>query len=165
MLNRIWAPWRAQYIHEGSASSQPSPGCFLCRGLASREDRENLVVDRRANSVVVLNRYPYNNGHLLVAPFRHIGDFGELDNDEALEIHRLAAQGLGALAAVYEPQGYNLGWNLGRIAGAGVIDHVHEHVVPRWAGDTNFMPVLADVKVLPEHLAETRERLAAAWPS
>jgi ATP adenylyltransferase len=113
---------------------------------------------------VLLNKFPYSSGHVMVAPYRHIGDFGELDNDEALDIHRLAGQSLGALAAVYAPQGYNLGWNLGRIAGAGVLDHVHEHVVPRWAGDTNFMPVLADVKVLPEHLAETRRRLSDAWP-
>ena len=100
----------------------------------------------------------------MVAPYRHVGEFGDLDEDEALETHRLAAQGLGALSAVYAPQGYNLGWNLGRIAGAGVVDHVHLHAVPRWAGDTNFMPVLADVKVLPEHLSESRRRLADAWP-
>jgi ATP adenylyltransferase len=100
----------------------------------------------------------------MVASYRHVGEFGELEVDEAAEIHRLSAQGLAALAAVYQPHGYNLGWNLGRIAGAGIVDHVHQHVVPRWAGDTNFMPVLADVKVLPEHLGETRERLAAAWP-
>jgi len=89
--------------------------------------------------------------------------FAELDADEAVEIHRLASQGMGALAQVYEPQGYNLGWNLGRIAGAGITDHVHLHLVPRWAGDTNFMPVLADVKVLPEHLVETRLKLSEAW--
>jgi ATP adenylyltransferase len=91
--------------------------------------------------------------------------YGELTNDEVLEIHRLATQGIAALGELYKPDGYNLGWNLGRIAGAGVVDHVHLHVVPRWEGDTSFMPVLADVKVMPEHLAETRRRLAAAWPS
>src|SRR2546423_14947942 len=100
----------------------------------------------------------------MVAPFRHGGDFAELDDEEALELHRLAGLGLDALAAVYRPDGANLGWNLGRVAGAGVVDHVHLHVVPRWAGDTNFMPVLADVKVMPEHLAETRRKLADAWP-
>jgi len=101
---------------------------------------------------------------LLVAPHRHVGNYGELTDDEVLEIHRLAQQGLEALGEVYGPQGYNLGWNLSRVAGAGVVDHVHLHVVPRWAGDTNFMPVLADVKVMPEHLSETRRRLASAWP-
>jgi ATP adenylyltransferase len=98
-------------------------------------------------------------------PLRHVGEFGDLEADKALEIHRLASQGMGARAQLYEPQGYNLGWNLGRIAGAGVTDHVHLHLVPRWAGDTNFMPVLADVKVLPEHLTETRRKLAEVWPS
>jgi ATP adenylyltransferase len=100
----------------------------------------------------------------MVAPRRHVGEFGDLDDDEALELHRLVAKSLTALAATFSPQGYNVGWNLGRVAGAGVVDHVHLHVVPRWAGDTNFMPVLADVKVLPEHLLETRRKLAAAWP-
>src|SRR5207237_10452812 len=114
---------------------------------------------------VLLNKFPYASGHLMVAPARHVGDYGDLDDAEAVEIHRLARAAMGALGQLYAPQGYNLGWNLGRIAGAGVLDHVHLHVVPRWAGDTNFMPVLADVKVLPEHLQETRRRLAGAWPS
>ena len=160
MTKPLWAPWRLEYIQQADELK----GCIFCLAAAG-EDEETLVVHRGERAFVLLNKFPYSSGHLLVAPFRHTGEFRELENDEALEIHRLAAEGLGALAAVYEPQGYNLGWNLGRIAGAGVLDHVHEHVVPRWAGDTNFMPVLADVKVLPEHLAETRERLAAAWPS
>jgi ATP adenylyltransferase len=100
----------------------------------------------------------------MVAPIRHCATLGELTDAEALEIHRLASVAVEVLSAVMGPQGFNLGWNLGRIAGAGVLDHVHEHVVPRWAGDTNFMPVLADVKVMPEYLAETRRKLAAAWP-
>jgi ATP adenylyltransferase len=100
----------------------------------------------------------------MVAPYRHVGELGGLSDEEALELHRLASTAVAVLAQTMQPQGYNLGWNLGRIAGAGVVDHVHEHVVPRWAGDTNFMPVLADVKVMPEHLDETRRRLAAAWP-
>jgi ATP adenylyltransferase len=100
----------------------------------------------------------------MVAPKRHVGDFGELDDEEALEVHRLASAAIGALAQAYGPQGYNVGWNLGRVAGAGVVDHVHLHVVPRWAGDTNFMPVLADVRVIPEFLEETRRKLAEVWP-
>ncbi len=159
MTQQLWAPWRLEYI----ARADEEKGCFFCRA-AEASDEEGLVVRRGEKAFVILNKFPYSSGHVMVAPYRHIGDFGELDNDEALEIHRLAGQAVGALAAVYAPQGYNLGWNLGRIAGAGVLDHVHEHVVPRWAGDTNFMPVLADVKVLPEHLAETRTRLAEAWP-
>jgi ATP adenylyltransferase len=156
----MWAPWRLEYI----AQADEQPGCVFCLAAAG-EDEDTLVVRRGERAFVLLNKFPYASGHLLVAPLRHVGDFGELEDEEALEIHSLSAQGLGALAATYEPQGYNLGWNLGRIAGAGVVDHVHLHVVPRWAGDTNFMPVLADIKVLPEHLAETRRKLAAAWPA
>jgi ATP adenylyltransferase len=155
----LWAPWRLEYV--GSAAEQD--GCIFCRALEG-SDEDGLVVHRGERAFVLLNKFPYASGHLLVAPTRHIGEFGELEADEAVEVHRLASQGMGALAQVYEPQGYNLGWNLGRIAGAGVTDHVHLHLVPRWAGDTNFMPVLADVKVLPEHLVETRRKLADAWP-
>jgi ATP adenylyltransferase len=155
----LWAPWRLEYIQQ----ADEQPGCVFCNA-AQGTDEDGLVVHRGERAFVLLNKFPYSSGHLMVAPYRHVGEFAELENDEALEIHRLAGQALGALAAVYAPQGYNLGWNLGRIAGAGVLDHVHEHVVPRWAGDTNFMPVLADVKVLPEHLVETRRRLADAWP-
>jgi len=156
----LWAPWRLEYI--GSADEQE--GCLFCLA-ASGEDEERLVVHRGERAFVLLNKFPYASGHLMVAPLRHVGDFGELTDDEAVEIHRLGESGLAALAETYAPQGYNLGWNLGRIAGAGIVDHVHLHVVPRWAGDTNFMPVLADIKVLPEHLDETRRRLAIAWPS
>jgi ATP adenylyltransferase len=159
VTQQLWAPWRLEYI----ARADEDEGCFFCRAVDS-SDEDGLIVHRGETAFVLLNKFPYSSGHVMVAPYRHIGDFGDLENDEALEIHRLAGQALGALATVYAPQGYNLGWNLGRIAGAGVLDHVHEHVVPRWAGDTNFMPVLADVKVLPEHLEETRRRLADAWP-
>ncbi|MCC6222041.1 MAG: HIT domain-containing protein [Thermoleophilia bacterium] len=159
MTERLWAPWRLEYVR----SADEQPGCVFCRA-AEQPDEEGLVVHRGERCFVLLNRYPYASGHLLVSPYRHVADLGDLDDGEVLELHRLASGGLGALAATLQPQGYNLGWNLGRIAGAGVVDHVHLHVVPRWAGDTNFMPVLADVKVIPEHLAETRRRLAAAWP-
>ena len=159
MTKPLWAPWRLEYI--GSAGEQED--CVFCRALAGSDD-DGLVVHRGERAFALLNKFPYSSGHLMIAPVRHTGEFGELDGDEVLEVHRLAASGIGALAQTYGPQGYNLGWNLGRVAGAGVIDHVHLHVVPRWAGDTNFMPVLADVKVLPEHLEETRRRLVEAWP-
>jgi ATP adenylyltransferase len=158
-VKQLWAPWRLEYIR----GADEHDGCIFCRA-AALPDEEGLVVHRGEAAFVVLNRYPYASGHLMVAPFRHEGEFGELGPEEALEVHRLAAAGLGVLAQVMEPQGFNLGWNLGRIAGAGVVDHVHLHVVPRWAGDTNFMPVLADVKVMPETLEETRRKLADAWP-
>jgi ATP adenylyltransferase len=156
----LWAPWRLEYVQ----GTDEEDGCFFCLAIEG-DDEERLVVHRGRRAIVLLNKFPYASGHLLVAPVRHVGEFGELEDDEALELHRLADQGLGVLSQEYAPQGYNLGWNLGRIAGAGVIDHVHLHVVPRWVGDTNFMPVLADLKVLPEHLTESRRRLAQAWPS
>jgi ATP adenylyltransferase len=154
----LWAPWRLEYV--GSADEQE--GCFFCAALEG-SDEDGLVVHRGERGFILLNKFPYSSGHLLVAPVRHTGEFAALDDGEALELHRLAARGVAALTAAYRPDGYNLGWNLGRVAGAGVLDHVHLHVVPRWAGDTNFMPVLADVKVVPEHLLETRRRLAEAW--
>jgi ATP adenylyltransferase len=156
----LWAPWRLEYV--GQADEQG--GCIFCLAIEA-EDEAGLVVHRGREAFVLLNKFPYASGHLMVAPYRHAGEFSELGDGEALEIHRLAGQGMGALAQLYGPQGFNLGWNLGRIAGAGVVDHAHLHLVPRWAGDTNFMPVLADVKVLPEHLVESRRRLAEAWPS
>ena len=159
MTKPLWAPWRLEYIQQADELL----GCVLCLA-ATADDEDGLVVRRGGTAFVLLNKYPYASGHLMVAPYRHVGEFGELADAEVLEVHRLAGQGVGALAEIFAPQGYNLGWNLGRIAGAGVVDHVHLHVVPRWAGDTNFMPVLADVKVLPEHLVETRRKLAAAWP-
>ena len=159
MTKPLWAPWRLEYIQQADELE----GCVLCLAAAG-PDEETLVVRRGENAIVLLNKYPYSSGHFMVAPIRHIGEYGELDAEEVLELHRLAAAGMGALGTLYAPHGYNVGWNLGRTAGAGVVDHVHLHVVPRWGGDTNFMPVLADVKVLPEHLAETRRKLAEVWP-
>jgi ATP adenylyltransferase len=160
MTKPLWAPWRLEYV--GSAGE--SDGCIFCAAVAG-PDADGLVVRRGERAFVLLNKFPYSSGHLMIAPIRHTGDFAGLDDDEVVELHRLAAEGISALAGTYRPEGHNLGWNLGRVAGAGVLDHVHLHVVPRWGGDTNFMPVLADVKVLPEHLADTRRRLADAWPS
>ncbi len=158
MTRQLWAPWRLDYVQNADAQ----PGCVFCHARDG-DDAERLVVHRGERAFVLLNKFPYASGHLMVAPFRHEGDFGALDADEAAEMHRLAATAIAALAETMHPQGYNVGWNLGRIAGAGVVDHVHLHVVPRWAGDTNFMPVLADVKVLPEALEDTRTKLRAAW--
>jgi len=159
MTKQLWAPWRLEYV----TTADEQEGCVFCRAC-ELADEEGLVVRRGEAAFAMLNKFPYASGHLMVASYRHVGEFGDLQDAEALEIHRLAAAGAAALGTLFGAQGYNVGWNLGRIAGAGVVDHVHLHVVPRWAGDTNFMPVLADVKVLPEHLDETRRKLAAAWP-
>jgi ATP adenylyltransferase len=145
----LWAPWRLEYIEQ----ADELPRCIFC------EPEPELLVHDGPVALVVLNKYPYSSGHLLVAPKRHLGDFGALTDDEAVAIHRLAARGTDALRAEYAPHGFNLGWNLGRVAGAGIEDHLHLHVVPRWNGDTSFMPVLGDVKVLPEALVRTAERL------
>ena len=160
MTKPLWAPWRLEYIQQADELE----GCVFCLAAVGA-DEESLVVHRGTHAFALLNRFPYASGHLMVAPYQHLDEFGALSDEEALELHRLAEGGMAALAETFAPQGYNIGWNLGRIAGAGVVDHVHLHVVPRWAGDTNFMPVLADVKVLPEHLSETRAKVAAAWPS
>jgi ATP adenylyltransferase len=158
-VDRLWAPWRLEYVQ----SADEIEGCVFCRA-AEGDDADHLVVHRGERAFVLLNKFPYASGHLMVAPYRHGAGFSDLDEAEALEIHRLATRGIEALAVVFRPEGFNVGWNLGRVAGAGIVDHGHLHVVPRWSGDTNFMPVLADVRVIPEHLAETRRKLASAWP-
>jgi ATP adenylyltransferase len=161
MTKPLWAPWRLEYI----AQADEQEGCVFC--VESADDltaAESLRLHAGAFALALLNKFPYSSGHLMVAPRRHVGELADLTDDEALEIHRLAVAAVEVLQRVYGPGGFNLGWNLGRVAGAGIADHVHLHVVPRWAGDTNFMPVLADVKVIPEHLLETRERLRAVWP-
>jgi ATP adenylyltransferase len=158
-VKQLWAPWRLEYIK----SADEETNCVFCSAVTG-DDEEKLVVHRGEKGIVLLNKFPYSSGHFMAAPVRHVGEYGELDDGEVLELHRLASAGMEALGELYGPHGYNVGWNLGRVAGAGIVDHVHLHVVPRWGGDTNFMPVLADVKVLPEHLRETRAKLATAWP-
>ena len=162
MTKPLWAPWRLEYITQADEQA----GCVFCDEAAGAIGLdESLLVVLGQSCLALLNKYPYSSGHLLVAPRRHVGELAELTDDETLELHRLAVRAIDALGRVYGPGGFNLGWNLGHTAGAGIADHVHQHVVPRWAGDTNFMPVLADVKVIPEHLLETRDRLREAWPS
>ena len=158
-VEQLWAPWRLEYVQHADEEE----GCVFCRAAALPEDEPELVVHRGELAFVLLNKFPYASGHLMVAPYRHPSAFDTLPEAEAAEVQRLAVAGIEALRTVYAPDGFNVGWNLGRVAGAGIVDHAHVHVVPRWGGDTNFMPVLADVRVIPEHLAETRRRLAEAW--
>jgi ATP adenylyltransferase len=150
-MDQLWAPWRLAYIANPKPPAQDDD-CFICRGLVETNDRANLVVLRQSRSVCVLNRFPYNNGHLLIAPLAHKGQLHELDDGELLETQQLLARMVGLLAETMKPDGFNLGVNLGRVAGAGLPGHLHWHIVPRWAGDTNFMPVLGDVRVIVQSL-------------
>ena len=159
-MEQLWAPWRLEYVQHADKTD----GCIFCRAAALPDDEPELVVRRGELAFVLLNKFPYTSGHLMVAPYRHGSALDDLVDAEALEVHRLAVEAIEALRAVFAPEGFNVGWNLGRVAGAGILDHGHVHVVPRWNGDTNFMPVLADVRVIPEHLTETRRKLADAWP-
>ena len=159
VMDRLWAPWRAQYIREGAKGI--GPGCFLCRGLAGREDRDNLLVWRRPSSVVFLNRYPYNNGHLLIAPNVHKGTLAELEGPELTEPIETLRRVVSILDRMLQPQGYNVGLNLGYAAGAGLPGHLHWHVVPRWDGDTNFMPVVGQAKVIVESLSAFYDQFVA----
>jgi ATP adenylyltransferase len=160
MPKPLWAPWRLEYV----AQADELPGCPLCAEAAG-EVEETLVVHRGTTGFALLNKYPYSSGHLILAPYPHVGELDELGDETALELHRLSVEALAALRALYRPAGFNLGWNIGRAAGAGIPEHAHMHVVPRWNGDTSFMPVLGDAKVIPEHLLETRDRLRDAWPA
>ena len=150
-MDHLWAPWRLSYVAAPKPISGEDP-CFICRGLAADDDRANLIALRTRQAVVILNRFPYNNGHLLVAPRAHKGRLDDLGPDELLEVMETLRRMVGALEGLMRPDGFNIGLNLGRAAGAGLPGHLHWHIVPRWNGDTNFMPVLADVKVIPQAL-------------
>ena len=158
MTERLWAPWRLEYVAGGGEQQ----GCLFCATPQGGE-QEGLIVHRGQHAYVLLNLYPYSNGHLMAAPYRHVATPGELDAEERAELWQLLDRSIGVLTEVMAPHGFNAGINLGRVAGAGIVDHLHLHVVPRWNGDTNFMPVLADVKVMPEHLSRTAEKVRAAW--
>ena len=155
-MERLWTPWRRAFVEGGDARDE---GCFLCTKSAADDDRANLIVARSERGFVLLNLYPYNNGHLLVAPYEHAGDLARLDATVAAELMHLTQRSVAVLERVYRPDAFNVGMNLGKPAGAGVPDHLHVHVVPRWNGDTNFMPVVGNTKVLPESLDQTYERL------
>jgi ATP adenylyltransferase len=160
-MERLWAPWRLTYVK--SASSGDGRGCVFCDKARERDDRAALIVHRGATCMVMLNLYPYQNGHLMVAPYRHLAQPGDLDAEERAEMWQLFDESLAALERAFAPHGANAGINLGRVAGAGIEGHLHLHVVPRWAGDTNFMPVLADVRVMAQHLDDTWLAVRDAW--
>jgi len=156
-MERLWTPWRRAFL-EGAADNS-SAGCFLCAAPAAHDDRANLILKRAESVFVLLNLYPYNSGHLMVAPYAHTGDLANLDASIAAELMHVTQRSVAALQRVYRPDAFNVGMNLGKAAGAGLPDHLHIHLVPRWSGDTNFMPVVSETKVLPETLDQTYERL------
>jgi ATP adenylyltransferase len=158
----LWAPWRINYIQGLSEEIQPEKesGCFICHNLENpQDDSKNLVLWRTDKSIVILNRFPYNNGHLLIAPARHIPDLDDAADEELLEILKLVRESQKALSAAIKPHGFNVGMNFGRCGGAGLPGHLHIHIVPRWDGDTNFMSVCSDTKVISQSLTELYELL------
>jgi ATP adenylyltransferase len=157
-MQPLWAPWRMEYIQE--AIGQTHEGCLFCALPRAQADRDNLILWRGRRTFVILNKFPYNPGHLMVVPYTHTVDLDHLDCDELTDLMLSLRRAIGCLRRAMNPEGYNIGINLGRTAGAGVPGHVHYHVVPRWDGDSNFMPVLAETKVIPQHLWRTYDQLA-----
>ncbi len=157
-MERLWTPWRMEYIR--AATKEEHVGCIFCDLPREGDDQRARILRRGRLGFVILNAFPYNPGHLMVAPYRHVGDPEDLADAELLELGHLLKEATRALREEMEPHGFNIGMNLGRAAGAGIPDHLHWHVVPRWSGDANFMPVIGQTKVLPELLEETYRRLA-----
>lgn len=153
-MKRLWAPWRIEYILREEGNE-----CIFCRKSKDNKDKENYILLRGKKCMVILNTYPYNNGHLMIVPYRHIGSVEDLEESEAQEMMKLLSLMTASLRKVLNPNGFNVGMNLGDIAGAGIVDHLHLHIVPRWKGDCNFMPVLSDTKIIPEALQQTYQKL------
>jgi ATP adenylyltransferase len=153
----LWAPWRIEYI-----LSDEGDECIFCAAARGEEERSKWVVDRGERCFTILNTFPYAPGHVMVAPVRHVAELEDLDEDEAVEVMALARRAVLALRTAMAPHGFNVGLNLGEVAGAGIADHLHLHVVPRWQGDNNFMPVLSDTRVIPQALEATKDALAGA---
>ena len=153
-MEQIWAPWRIEYIQR-----EKSEGCILCEKPRQSGDAANYILYRGDKNFVIMNAYPYNPGHLMIAPYRHVANLDELTDEERHEHFEMVSQSIKVLRQAFNPGGFNIGINMGKVAGAGIDEHVHTHVVPRWQGDTNFMPVLSEVRVVPEALAETYKKL------
>ena len=153
-MNRIWAPWRIKYI-----TSKKEKICIFCKAYKEKKDRKNFVVLRSDYSFVLFNKFPYNNGHILIAPYRHIANLEELTNQEVYDLHKLLVKMICVFKKVIKPDGFNIGFNLGKVSGAGIEDHLHLHLVPRWLGDTNFMPVISDTKVISQSLDDLYKKI------
>lgn len=156
-MEHLFTPWRMEYILNAKVD-----GCIFCDMLAAQDDREKLILRRSSHAFLVLNLYPYNNGHFMAVPYRHVDTLEALTADEMLDVMSLVTLGLRALRSHFSPDGFNIGVNIGKVAGAGVKDHVHIHAVPRWNGDTNFMPLFSDTRVIPQALLETYDVLKKA---
>ena len=156
-MDILWAPWRMKYIEYTVLEKEKS--CFLCEAATASDQREKLVIFRGKYTILVMNKYPYNSGHLLLSPIRHVASFNDLSREELLALNIMLKNTVNMLSKALKPDGFNIGVNLGRVAGAGLEDHLHIHIVPRWNGDTNFMPVVANTKVIPEALYDTYDKL------
>ncbi len=159
-MQQLWAPWRMQFIEELRDSGG---GCILCELAAADVGRERLVLSKGKFCYAVMNRYPYNNGHLMIVPYKHAASLSELTHDEHAEILELCARSIEVMKSSLNAEGFNCGFNFGAVAGAGIKDHLHLHVVPRWCGDANFLPIIGDTRSMPEYLEQTYDRLAAGF--
>ena len=158
-MKHLWSPWRMDYIQ----NNKKEEGCVFCNALTEVDSVDNLILYRDKRAFIILNRYPYTSGHLMIVPKMHASTLQELTRETRAEIMELTSRAISALAIAYQPQGFNLGMNLGEVAGAGIAEHVHLHIVPRWGGDTNFMSTTADTRVLPEALIDTYARVKKSW--
>ncbi len=159
-MDHLWSPWRYRYV----STASPHNDCIFCAKLAANQDHENLIVLRAEHNFVLLNLYPYTNGHLMIAPYAHVASLADTSSEARAELVELTAQAESVLRSVYKPGGINLGMNLGECAGAGGVGHIHMHVLPRWPGDASFMTAIGETRVLPVDLTTTYDRVSAAWP-
>ncbi|MCS6769478.1 MAG: HIT domain-containing protein [Candidatus Caldarchaeum sp.] len=157
-MDRLWAPWRMNYIKTAKEQTE----CIFCEAAKTKDDASRYVVHRGAKALIIMNLYPYNNGHLMVSPYRHIPNLTDMDDDEMLDVMKLLKMSVEVIKRTLNPEGFNIGVNIGRFAGAGIEDHIHFHIVPRWRGDTNFMTTLSNTRVLPETIDQTYKRLLEA---
>jgi ATP adenylyltransferase len=162
-MERLFSPWRSKYIESFKTKTTPKDECIFCAALKSSSDEENLLVHRGTEAFVIMNLYPYNSGHMMIVPKRHTADFSSLTQSESAECLQLLQIAEQALKEMSSPHGFNIGMNLGRAAGAGIDDHLHWHIVPRWNGDTNFMPTVADIKMVSEDMHKQRQVLSGLF--
>ena len=163
-MDRLWAPWRAKYI-ESFSNEEKSENCLFCEKAKEDENEKNLVLLKGKTCYIIMNRFPYNSGHLMIVPYKHTANITDLSDEENLDLMNMLKKSINALNKALKPHGFNIGINLGRVSGAGIAEHIHLHIVPRWNGDTNFMPVLSETKVISELLEDTYKKIKEALES